>query len=404
MQPLQRLRQISSHLYSPSGVAALQEKRPDDVVVTMAIRSPLTKAKKGALKDTRQQAIAHSHVDPASVDDICVGTVLTPDPVYHARGAALAAGFPENVPIQVVNRFCSSGLMAVTVIANQIRSGQIEIGLAVGVESMSQKYVGLHCASYSHSHSHFPCPIIHGCFPSRTIALTKVHHPSQRASVSMQQPGTVSIPMGWTSENVAQDYNISRDVMDAYAALSFQRAEHAQKSGYFTKEIVPFNVFVNNNDLAIDTTSRRRVTVTMDDGIRYGTTKESLLKVRSAFPQWGQGRTTGGNASQITDGAAAVMMMTRRKAEVLGLTILGKHVSTAVAGVPPRVMGVGPAFAIPVVLKNTGLDIADVDLFEVYQWGGQRGRMFTHFNCRSMKRSLPNTSTVSKNSGSIQRK
>lgn len=138
--------------------------------------------------------------------------------------------------------------------------------------------------------------------------------------------------MGWTSENVAQDYNISRDVMDTFAAQSFQRAEHAEKSGYFVKEIVPFTVFVNDKDPATGITSRRRVTVTKDDGIRYGTTKESLLKIRSAFPQWGQARTTGGNASQITDGAAAVLMMTRRKAEALGLAVLGKHVSTAVTG------------------------------------------------------------------------
>ena len=138
--------------------------------------------------------------------------------------------------------------------------------------------------------------------------------------------------MGWTSENVAQDYNISRDVMDAFAAQSFQRAEHAEKSGYFTKEIVPFAVSVNEKDAATGATSRRHVTVTKDDEIRYGTTKESLLKIRSAFPQWGQGRTTGGNASQITDGAAAVLLMTRSKAEALGLPILGKHVSTAVAG------------------------------------------------------------------------
>lgn len=138
--------------------------------------------------------------------------------------------------------------------------------------------------------------------------------------------------MGWTSENVAQDFNISRDVMDAYAAQSFQRAERAQKSGFFTKEIVPFSVYVHEKDAATGTTSRRRVTVTKDDGIRSGTTKEGLLKVRAAFPQWGQGRTTGGNASQITDGAAAVLLMTRRNAEVLGLPILGKYVSTAVAG------------------------------------------------------------------------
>lgn len=138
--------------------------------------------------------------------------------------------------------------------------------------------------------------------------------------------------MGWTSENVAQDYNISRDIMDTFAAHSFQRAEHAEKSGYFTKEIVPFTVSVNKKDPTTGTTSRRSMMVTKDDGIRYGTTKENLLKIRSAFPQWGHGKTTGGNASQITDGAAAVLLMTRRKAETLGLTILGKHVSTAVTG------------------------------------------------------------------------
>ncbi|KAF8550519.1 thiolase [Imleria badia] len=281
-----------------------------------------------------KQVIAHSHVDPASVGDICVGTVLTPDPVYHARGAALAAGFPESVPVQVVNRFCSSGLMAVTVVANQIRSGQIEIGLALGVESMSQN-------------------------PDNGA-------PPQSASISANASAKDCLyPMGWTSENVAQDYNISRDVMDSFAAQSFQRAERADKSGYFTKEIVPFTVSVNDKDPATSTTSRRRVTVTKDDGIRYGTTKDSLLKIRSAFPQWGHGRTTGGNASQITDGAAAVLLMTRRKAEALGLAILGKHISTAVAGAPPRVMGIGPVYAIPMVLKHAGIDVADVDLFEI---------------------------------------
>ncbi|KAH0835014.1 putative thiolase [Lanmaoa asiatica] len=299
------------------------------------------------------------HVDPASVGDICVGTVLTPDPVYHARGAALAAGFPESVPIQVVNRFCSSGLMAVTMIANQVQSGQIEMGLAVGVESMSQKCVpGLPCVSH--------------CSPFPGSSFTIVYDsPDKGAPPQSERIGANTAakdclyPMGWTSENVAQDYNISREDMDAFAALSVQRAEHAQKSGYFDNEIVPFTVFANDTDPATGTTSRRRVTVTKDDGIRYGTTKEALLKIRSAFPQWGQGRTTGGNASQITDGAAAVLLMTRRKAEALGIAILGKYISTAVTGLPPRVMGIGPAYAIPMVLKNTGLDIEDVDLFEI---------------------------------------
>ncbi|KAF8846222.1 thiolase [Paxillus ammoniavirescens] len=337
--PLQRLKHISAHLYHPLGISALEKKHPDDVVITTAIRSPLTKAKKGALKDTStdelmlemfKQVITYSKVDPGSVGDICVGTVLTPDPVYHARGAALAAGFPESVPVQVVNRFCSSGLMAVTVIANQIRSGQIEIGLAVGVESMSQN-------------------------PDKGA-------PPQSESISASSAARDCLhPMGWTSENVAEDYSISREVMDEFAARSFQLAEHAEKSGYFAKEIVPFTVC--EKDPASG--APKKIVVDKDDGIRYGTTKGTLLKIRSAFPQWGKARTTGGNASQITDGAAAVMMMTRRKAEELGLRILGKHVSTAVAGVPPRVMGIGPVYAIPMVLKNTGLSIRDVDLFEI---------------------------------------
>lgn len=134
--------------------------------------------------------------------------------------------------------------------------------------------------------------------------------------------------MGWTSENVAADFNISREEQDAFAARSFQRAEHAQKSGHFSQEIVPFTVF-QKDPL---TGERKQVSVTEDDGIRHGTTKEALQKIRSAFPQWGNGTTTGGNASQITDGAAAILLMTRQKATELGLTILGKHVTTAVAG------------------------------------------------------------------------
>lgn len=184
--------------------------------------------------------------------------------------------------------------------------------------------------------------------------------------------------MGWTSENVAADFNISREEQDGFAARSYQRAEHAQRSGYFSREIVPFTVFQQD----FLTGKRKQVVVTEDDGIRYKTTKETLQKIRPAFPQWGNGTTTGGNASQITDGAAAVLLMTRRKAVELGLFILGKHVTTAVAGmyvvhllrtigllvflgVPPRIMGVGPVFAIPMALKNTGLTLDDIDLFEV---------------------------------------
>lgn len=134
--------------------------------------------------------------------------------------------------------------------------------------------------------------------------------------------------MGWTSENVAAEFNITREEQDAFAADSFKKAEAAQKNGYFAKEIVPFTI--TQKDPNSD--KRKFVVVTEDDGIRYGTTPEALAKIRPAFPQWGNSTTTGGNASQITDGAAAVLVMTRREAERRGLHILGKHITTAVAG------------------------------------------------------------------------
>ncbi|KDQ63448.1 hypothetical protein JAAARDRAFT_29469 [Jaapia argillacea MUCL 33604] len=337
---MERVKQLASHFTGSSkGLAALEKKSPDDVVITMAIRSPLCKARKGGFKDTRgdelltemfKKAISHSQIDPALVGDICVGTVLSPSATYEARAASLAAGFPDTVPIQTINRFCSSGLMAVTAISNQIRAGQIEIGLAIGVESMSAN------------------PDKGGPPFSDEIQ----SHPSA---------ADCSKPMGWTSENVAGEFKVTREDMDAFAAMSFQRAELAQKAGYFAKEIVPFATFIKD---PTDGT-RTVVEVTKDDGIRCGTTKESLLKIRPAFPQWAPSHTTGGNASQITDGAAAVLLMTRRKAEALGLKIIAKHVTTAVAGLAPRIMGIGPSYAIPMVLESTGLTKDDVDLYEI---------------------------------------
>ncbi|KAF5385287.1 hypothetical protein D9615_001383 [Tricholomella constricta] len=337
---MERVKQLAAHFTGPSqGRAALERKSPDDVVITMAIRSPLCKAKKGGFRDARtdelmlemyKQSIAHSNIDPSLVGDICVGTVLTPDAMYAARSAAIAAGYPDTVPVQVINRFCSSGLMAVTTIANQIRSGQIEIGLAVGVESMSEN------------------PDKGGPAQSELISVNP-------AACDCKER------MGWTSENVASDFNITRAEQDEFAATSFQRAEHAQKSRYFVKEIVPFTVFQKDPS----TGERKRVVVTEDDGIRPGTTLEGLMKIKSAFPQWGNGTTTGGNASQITDGAAAILLMSRRKAEELGLKILAKHHTTAVAGVPPRIMGVGPVYAIPMALKNSGISSNEVDLYEI---------------------------------------
>jgi acetyl-CoA acyltransferase 1 len=184
--------------------------------------------------------------------------------------------------------------------------------------------------------------------------------------------------MGWTGENVAREFNISREDMDDFAAKSFQRAEAADRAGYFAKEMVPFTSYSKDPTTGV----RKKVTVSKDDGIRYGTTKTTLSKIKSAFPHWLPAQTTGGNASQITDGAAAVLLMTRRKAKELNLRILAKYANVAVtgesvlwsdvltaertcAGLAPRIMGIGPTIAIPKVLAKVGLSKEDVDLFEV---------------------------------------
>ncbi|KAG8891775.1 hypothetical protein FRC00_013121, partial [Tulasnella sp. 408] len=296
---LERIRQLKSHLTHSSGLAALEVKRPDDVVITMAVRSPLCKSKKGALKDTGSDelltsmfkaAIQKSQIDPSIIGDICVGTVLAPGAMYQARSAAIAAGIPVTTPVQVVN----SGLMAVTTVANQIKAGQIDVGLAVGVESMS-------------ANPDMGAP-----------------HLSEEISAHSTAKDCKE-PMGWTSENVANDFAVTREEMDQWAAASFQRASHAQLAGFFKSEIVPIDAFSG----APGSKERTKIVVTEDDGIRHGTTAEGLSKIRSAFPQWG-GKTTGGNASQITDGAAAVLLMRRSKAEELGLKVIAKWVTTTV--------------------------------------------------------------------------
>jgi acetyl-CoA acetyltransferase family protein len=168
-------------------------------------------------------------------------------------------------------------------------------------------------------------------------------------------------PMGQTSENVAAQFGVTREMQDAFAANSYQKAERAQKEGWSRDEIVPIKVSVKDPK----TGEVKEVLADRDDGVRYGTTKESLSKIRAAFPQWKPSATTGGNASQITDGAAAVLLMKRSKAEQLGQKILGKFVAATIVGLEPRIMGIGPSYAIPKILGKTGLKVEDVDVFEI---------------------------------------
>lgn len=248
---------------------------------------------------------------------------------YKLRAAALAAGYPNTAGANSVNRFCSSGLKATADIAHAISNGSIEVGIACGAESMSAGGDRLEQ-------------------PFDEAVLAK----SQEAADCMQ-------PMGWTSENVSKDFGVTRAEMDKFAATSFQRAEAAQKAGWSDDEIVPITTKVQDKE-----GNWTEVTVTKDDGIRPGTTAEGLGKIRPAFPQWGE-CTTGGNASQVTDGAAALVLMKRSTAIKLGQTIMAKYVGSTVAGLAPRIMGIGPSVAIPKLLAQQGVAIADMDVVEV---------------------------------------
>lgn len=220
-----------------------------------------------------------------------------------------------------VNRQCSSGLQAVANIAHAIMAGTISIGIGAGVESMTR---------------HYGQP---GAMPD---SISPEVLESQEARDCM-------IPMGLTSENVASKFRVDREKQDRFAAASHRKAAAAQQAGKFKDEIVPVTVAGQ--------------LVSADDGIRGETTAEGLAKLRAAFKA--DGTTTAGNSSQVSDGAAAVLLMKRKTAQRLGLPVRAKFVSFATAGVPPSVMGIGPAFAIPKALAQAGLTVGDIDVFEI---------------------------------------
>ncbi|KAI0481960.1 Thiolase, N-terminal domain-containing protein [Xylariaceae sp. FL0804] len=340
----ERVTSILKHLTPGSALSNVTSKSPDDVVITLAIRTPLCKGKKGGFKDTSLEYLMYAMLratrerlgfDPALVEDICMGNVSDGKAAYKVRAAALAAGFPNTTAASSVNRFCSSGLKATADVAHAIAAGSIEIGVAAGAESMT--------AGGDRLEAPFDDAVLRASDEARDCMMA----------------------MGWTSENVARDFGLSREQLDAYAAESFRRAEHAQRAGWFDDEIVPVTTTLKDGNSESETASPpRQVTLTRDEGIRPGTTAEGLGKIRSAFPQWGP-TTTGGNASQVTDGAAAVVLMKRSRALQLGVPVLAKYVGSTVAGLAPRVMGIGPTVAIPKLLAQHGLAVSDVDVVEV---------------------------------------
>ncbi|KAI5960689.1 POT1 [Candida theae] len=310
------------------------EKHPDDVVIVAAYRTAITKGFKGSFRSVGtdyilanfvKEFLAKTKVDPKLIEDVAMGNVLNNGiGAMEHRAASLAGGIPYTSGFVAINRFCSSGLMAISDIANKIAVGEIDCGVAGGVESMSKYY-------------------------KKMIPQIDPHLADE------EQVASCLIPMGITNENVANKYSVSREAQDAFAARSYNKAEKAIAAGKFKEEILPIKSIIRDGD------SEKEVTVDTDEGPRKGVNPEGLAKVKPAFG----GSTTAGNASQISDGAAAVLLMRRSVAEQHGYPILAKFVVCSVAGVPPEIMGVGPAYAIPVALEKAGLKIDDVDVWEI---------------------------------------
>lgn len=299
----------------------------DDVVIVCAIRTPLCRSRKGDLKDVPaatllqtvlEETLARTNLRAADVEDVCVGNVLAPPAGAAAwRMAALVAGFPNTTSVSAVNRQCSSGLQAVANIANSIKAGNIKVGIGCGVESMTQT-------------------------PMHKMKPPEVDWKSMGSNKEAME---CIIPMGVTSENVVKEYGLGRNALDQFSVQSHKKAAKAQAAGKFDAEIVSVG------------------SVTKDDGIRANSSLEALSKLKPAFEE--NGVTTAGNSSQTTDGAAAVVLTTRREAMQRRLPIMGVWRGFTITGVPPRIMGIGPAIAIPKVLRQCQLSIEDIDIFEI---------------------------------------
>ncbi|ETN13725.1 hypothetical protein PPTG_08457 [Phytophthora nicotianae INRA-310] len=333
---MDRINRIRSHVANGSPAPVTPE---EDVVIVSALRTPITKARRGGFKDTTpdvllghvlQAVLKQAKVDFKLVGDIVVGNVLQPGAgAGMARMAQLAAGIPHTVPLHVINRQCSSGLQAVANVTAAIKAGYYDIGIAAGVECMSLSGIGK---------------------DPPTVNWERVGQ--------VQDAMDCTVPMGITSENVAEKYGISRTKQDELAALSHAKAAAAQANGWFKEEITPVSTVIKDKD-----GNEKSVIISQDDGVRAGTTVEKLAKLRPAFKEGGS--TTAGNSSQVSDGAAAVLLMRRSVAKQMGLPILGRFVSYAVAGVPPALMGIGPAYAIPEALQKAGLRQDQIDVFEI---------------------------------------
>ena len=315
-----------------------------EAVIVSTARTPIGVAFKGALNNIKsptmmghamQHAVERAGVDPGLIEDVVIGSVLTAGTagMNVARLSALAAGLPNTVAGQTIDRQCSSGLMAIATAAKQIIVDGQNVAVAGGQENIS----------------------------ALQNAYLKWAGDEKDPNVIAQSEHAY-MPMLMTAENVARTYGISRDAQDEYAALSQERTAHAQAAGAFEDEIVPVTAIkrVKNRETGEET--QEEVTLSKDEGNRPGSTAETLGQLNPVIEG---GLITAGNASQLSDGASACVLMESKMAEQQGLTPLGIYRGMAVAGNAPEEMGVGPIYAIPKLLKTAGLRMSDIGLWEL---------------------------------------
>jgi acetyl-CoA acyltransferase len=313
-----------------------------DAVIVAYGRSAVGKASKGMLRNTRPEDYAAQvlsgvlqqvpQLDPAEIDDIVIGCAFpeAEQGLNTGRNIGLRAGIPHTVPAQTVNRFCSSGLQSIAIAANSIMSGQAEVVLAGGVESMTMIPMGGNIVA--------PNPNLMEIYPEAYMS------------------------MGITAENVADRYSITRQEQDEFAYHSHMKAATAQASGKFNSQIIPvdaFQVISGKDGIPVV----EKVVFDRDEGVRTNLTKEALQKLPAVFKK--NGTVTPGNASQMSDGAAAILLMSAKKTAQLEIVPIARFVSYAVAGVAPAVMGIGPVEAVPKALKLAGIQAGNLDLIEL---------------------------------------
>src|SRR5258706_4333582 len=312
-----------------------------DAVIVSAVRTPVGKAKRGGLATVRPEGMAASvikellkrtpNLAPKEIEDVVIGCAFPEGEqgLNMARMIALRAGLPDSVRAETINRYCASGVQSIAHVAAAIQTGQIEVGIAGGAESMTM----IPMTGFKFS-------------PNPYFAQDLPHYYTN---------------MGLTAENVSVKYNVSRENQDAFALRSNQRATKAVESGLFEPELLPLDVEVV--EYVNDKTEKRSFKVKQDEGPRADTSLAALAKLKPAFKEGGV--VTAGNSSQISDGAAGVVVMSAERAEQLRLKPLARFVSFAVGGVPPELMGIGPIVAIPKALKLAGLSLNDIDLIEL---------------------------------------